>query len=131
MAKSTTAFATPSFYKKLPSLLEAYVESCRPPPDADPKKNSGKLANWAGFCRYVGCTLPDLLHLRDVNARLFDHLCVVFEDELLNHSPSPTIMSAYLKKRVGYIENAERDEREIACNQMNLIFEHNIEEDGA
>ncbi len=130
MTKRSTAFSGPSFIKRLPRLVEEYVESCRPPPDADPKKNAGRLPNLAGFCRYLGCALSDIQCLRDTNVRLFDRLCAVFEDELLNHSPSPTIMSAYLKKRLGYAEE-NADERSVACQQMNLIFEHDIEEDGA
>ena len=121
----------PTFCKRLPRLLEEYVASCRPPLDADPKKNPGRLANFAGFCRYIGCTLSELLRLREHNPVLFDRLCAVFEDELLNHSPSPTILSAYLKKRLGYADEERESEQEIACREMRLIFEHDISEDGA
>ena len=129
MSKRITDFQGPSFHKKLPVLIEEYVESCRPPADADPRKSIGRLPNLAGFCRYLGCALSDLQSLREVNARLFERLSAVFEDELLNHSPSPTIMSAYLKKRLGYAEEDDADAK--APAQMRLIFEHDIEADGA
>jgi hypothetical protein len=131
MSKRITDFQGPSFQKKLPVLIEEYVESCRPPADADPKKSVGRLPNLAGFCRYLGCALSDLQTLRTSNARLFERLSAVFEDELLNHSPSPTIMSAYLKKRLGYAEETSEDEKGADGVQMNLIFEHDIVHDGA
>lgn len=131
MSKRTAPTEKKDFQKKLPALLEEYLESCRPPPDTDPKRSVGRLPNLAGFCRYLGIGITDLRRLRDVNPPLFDRLTAVLEDELLNHSPSPTILSAYLKKRLGYAEDESGEERDVICRQMHLIFEHDIEEDGA
>ncbi|MBQ9773235.1 MAG: hypothetical protein IJW30_06025 [Clostridia bacterium] len=131
MSKSQVGVFKPSFCKRLPHLLEEYVASCRPPPEADPKKNPGRLANFAGFCRYLGCTLQELYRLRESDSTLFERLCAVFEDELLNHSPSPTILNAYMKKRLGYADEEKEDGQEIACREMRLVFEHDIAEDGA
>ena len=117
--------------KKLPRLLEQYVASCRPPPDADPKKNVGRLATLAGFCRYLNCGLRDFEALKEDDPALFDHVCAVLEDEALNFSPSPTLLSAYLKKRLGYAEDRSETEKESSCGEVRLIFEHDIEEDGS
>lgn len=60
-----------------------------------------------------------------------DWLCAVFEDEALNASTSPTLLTAYLKRRLGYVERAAKPEgSETECGMMRLVFEHNIEEDG-
>ena len=60
-----------------------------------------------------------------------DWLCACFEDEALNASNSPTLLSAYLKKRLGYLEKQSKGEQsESECGLMRLVFEHDIEEDG-
>ena len=117
--------------RKIPRLLRDYVEACRPPPDADPKRNGGRLATLAGFCRYLNCGIRDFEVLKDCDPALFDHVCAVLEDEALNFSPSPTLLSAYLKKRLGYAEGRSETEKESSCGEVRLIFEHDIEEDGA
>ena len=47
--------------------------------------------------------------------------------EALNADVSPTLLSAYLKKRLGYEKNAGS---EICDGQLRVIFEHDITEDG-
>ncbi len=117
--------------RELLAKLQAYLESCRPPPESDAKKNAGRLPNLAGFCRFLGRTLADLEELAHTSPVLYGRISAILEDELLNFSPSPTLLSLYLKKRLGYLEENDAGERETACGQVRLIFEHDIEEDGA
>ena len=63
--------------KRLLVLLEDYVKSCRPPPEADAKKASGKLANLAGFCRFLGCGISHLQKLCSEVPRLYDLICTL------------------------------------------------------
>ena len=52
----------------------------------------------------------------------------MLEDEALNSSLSPTLISAYLKKRLGYASDSSAESSE---NQLQIKFEHDIFEDGA
>ncbi len=110
--------------------LEEYVASCHPPPGTDTKKNPGRLANLAGFCRYLGRASADLEALSRSHPSLYGRISTILEDELLNFTSSPTILGAYMKKHLGY--GGETDERrEADCGQVRLVFDHDIEEDGA
>ncbi len=114
--------------KKLPLELECYIESCRPPPDG--KKSEGRLPNVAGFCRYLGIGTDELEQINEYNPKLYGKLTAIFEDELLNFSPSPAILGHYLKRRLHY--NAEEPEKTLTdCGAVQLVFEHDIAEDGA
>ncbi len=59
----------------------------------------------------------------------YDALLAVFEDEALNSGLSPTVVSAYLKHRLGYGEKTE-EKTAVASEGVKLIFEHDIFEDG-
>ena len=110
--------------------LQKYLNSCRPPPDADPKQVHGKFPNIAGFCRFMGFGISDFEALRISHPEAANYIRTVLEDEALNaHSLSPTLAAAYLKRRLGY---ADRDMGggQAACGEMRLIFEHDIAEDG-
>ena len=114
--------------KRLLALLDEYVKACRPPPNAESKKASGKFANLAGFCRFLGCGISYLQALCSDTPRLYDLICTTLEDELLISSPSPSLLSYYLKKRLGYEEKEESSST--SCGEMRLVFEHDILEDG-
>ena len=114
--------------KRLLALLEEYVGACRPPPEADTKKAGGKFANLAGFCRFLGCGISYLQKLCSDAPRLYDLIFTTLEDELLISSPSPSLLSYYLKKRLGYDEKEETSSA--SCGEMRLVFEHDILEDG-
>ena len=116
---------------KLERYLHRYLESCRPPPDADPKRQIGKFPNLAGFCRSLGCGIAEFDLLRLSHPAAADYLSAVLEDEALNaHALSPTLASAYLKRRLGYAEKSEQTSH-TECGDVQVIFEHDIEEDGA
>ncbi len=112
--------------RKLPELMQRYVESCRPPTGTDPKKGGGRLATFAGFCSFIGCGISDIEALSEEDPSIWEQLCATLEDEVLNHTPSPTLLLAYLKKRLHYADAPEgRGEA------VKLLFEHDIGEDGA
>lgn len=115
---------------KLRSSLAAYLAGCRPPPDADPKHPGGSFPNLAGFCRFLGCGLSEYDALRATDPASADYLCAVLEDEALNAAaPTSTLVSAYLKQRLGYGEKAGQDNGE--TGEIRLVFDHDISEDGA
>lgn len=120
---------TPRGRQRLLKLLETYIAACRPPPEADDKRVSGKLANLAGFCRFLGCGISQLQALTAQVPQLYDLICTTLEDELLTASPSPSLLAYYLKKRLGYETGAEISGA--ACGEVRLVFEHDILEDGA
>ena len=95
------------------------------------KKGNAKFPNIAGFCRYLGCGTAALAQLEDRYPDQADLLLAIFEDETLNAALSPTLLSAYLKKRLGYADKTVKGEQnETECGLMRLVFEHDIEEDG-
>ena len=84
-----------------------------------------------GFCRALGCGPAAFAQLEEAYPELADWLSAVFEDEVLCASPSPTLLTAYLKRRLGYAEKPRvEEESEAECGLMRLVFEHDIEEDG-
>lgn len=112
--------------------LKEYLLSCRPPPDTDAKKTHCTFPNLAGFCRFLGCGVGALDELRVTYPVQYDQLCATLEDEALNFSLSPTVLTAYLKQRLGYGEKPDAMPSGSAeCGQLQLIFEHDITEDGA
>ena len=131
MSKERVELCNVKTCKRLPRLFREYVESCRPPPDADPKKNVGKLPNLAGFCRFLGCGIAEFERLRDYDPVLADHIRTALEDELLSVATSPTLLCLYLKRRLGYGTEEENPSKEISAGEVRLIFDHDIEEDGA
>ncbi len=117
---------------KLKSYIKRYLVSCRPPADAEPKKKaSGRFPNLAGFCAWLGCGISEVDALRLSHPAECDYLHAVMEDEALN-SPllSPTVASAYLKRRLGYGEKPE-NVSSAECGDVQVIFSHDIDEDGA
>ena len=111
-------------------MLEEYLKSCQSK-DEHEKKSYKQLPNLAGFCRAVGCGTAAFSQLEESYPEIADWICAVLEDEVLSFSPSPTLLSAYLKRRLGYTEKPRTEtESEAECGLMRLVFEHDIEEDG-
>ena len=109
----------------LSKKLKKYLRECRPPPDADPKKESGRLPNLAGFCASLGCGVRDTEVLRREYPAAHDYLLAVMEDEALNSNRSTTLLNTYLKERFGYGEKQED-----TPSMLQPVFEHDILEDG-
>ena len=117
----------------IPSLLaelDAYLKSCRCLDETDGKKKADGFPNLAGFCRYLGCGITTLEGVRLSDPTLYDHICAILEDEALNAEISPTVLTAYLKKRLGYSEKSD-DRSNVDCGEVRFIFEHDILEDGS
>ena len=109
----------------LPRKLKRYLRECRPPPDADPKKENGRLPNLAGFCASLGCGVGDAELLRRQYPAAYGYLLAVMEDEALNSNRSAALLNTYLKERFGYGEKQEDTPA-----MLQPIFEHDILEDG-
>lgn len=116
--------------ERLERLAEEYISFCKSAVEDErksSKKTSGRFPNIAGFCRHfrIGASEYECLALK--YPAEFEKLGVMFEDEALNSDVSPTILSAYMKKRLGYDRESER---EISDGQLKIVFDHNIMEDG-
>lgn len=120
--------------------LEKYIKSCR---DADElsadgsedesakkkrsRRNGGRFPNLAGFCRYHRISIRDLDALSKEFPEQINMLYAILEDEALNSGLPPAVLSAYLKKRLGYEKELSSEEGE---EHLTIRFEHNIFDDG-
>ena len=117
---------------KILNLLNEYIIAC-----ATTKSNTEGIKetkasttflfpNLAGFCRFLNISTSELEELGKKFPEHYNRLLTILEDEALNSKLSPTIVSAYMKKRLGY------DKIPLAQNntQLEIKFEHDIFEDG-
>ena len=104
-----------------------YVELCR---SEAVGKSKGRFPNLAGFCRYLGVGVEALEEIFRGSPEEYGALCAVFEDEALNSELSATLISAYLKQRLGYGEPRETKRASCELPEVKLIFDHDIFEDG-
>ena len=116
---------------RLWEYLDAYLERCRES-SKDAKRGSGGFPNLAGFCRYLGCGLQEAEAFRSSYPAEADRINTVLEDEAFNNGGqlSPTLLSAYLKHRLGYGDKSEAVSG-TDCGEVRVVFEHDISEDGA
>ena len=123
--------------KTLNRILEKYIRSCKTygtdsngeqMQKATSKKAIGRFPNVAGFCGYYRISVEDLEKLAKEFPEEIAYLYTILEDEALNSGLPPAVLSAYLKKRLGY----EKDERKapFSSEQMSIRFEHDIFNDG-
>ena len=115
---------------RLNAKLTSYLDECRPPTDENPRRKrngaeDGRIPNLAGFCRSMGCGLSAFEELLDEFPQFADYLSAVFEDEALNAIRSPAFWNAHFKERFGTRQVPSDDTAPV------LVFEHDIEEDGA
>lgn len=117
----------------LHALAEEYIVFCTDSAEIEPsdkKRDSRKkkrFPNVAGFCRYFHIGETEYRCLSKKFPEEFDRLSALFEDEALNSDISPTVLSAYLKKRLGYEKSVGT---EVCDGQLRVVFDHDIEEDG-
>lgn len=113
---------------KIVDAIGDYVLRCRVEPCGNPK-SAGRIPNVAGFCRSLGVTLSDFERLRKTRPEHHGAICAALEDEALNSQMTATILSIYLKHRLGYSE--DREEVGVTdSGQLRLIFDHDAFEDG-
>lgn len=116
-------------------LFEEYILFCYKVDEDDTcsqdkksaKKPKRRFPNMAGFCRYIGISEGEYERLSGEYPEAFDKIKMSLEDEALNADVSPTIISAYMKKRLGYEKNTVS---EVCDGQLKIVFEHDILEDG-
>lgn len=114
--------------------LEEYISLCHPPAKPDEERprsrasspSTDRFPNLAGFCRFLGCSTEEWLTMEREHPILFGRLRAVLEDEALNATLSPTLIGAYLKRRLGYDNPTDARTSE----QLTVRFEHDIWEDG-
>ena len=116
-------------------ILEKYIESCHRRETSDDeasskkrsKKSGGRFPNIAGFCRYYRVSIRDLDTLSGEFPEEINMLYAILEDEALNSGLPPAVLSAYLKKRLGYDKELSDT---LSDEHMTIRFEHNIFDDG-
>ena len=118
----------------LQRTLEHYIQICRVPAEEvgsdgtkKTKRTSVRFPNLAGFCRYRKISMEELAALAEEFPSEMATLYAVLEDEALNSGLPPPILSAYLKKRLGY----EREFDSAGGEEVRIRFEHDIYADGA
>ena len=112
----------------LARLVEEYILTCSREGEG---KRSGRFPNLAGFCRYLGMGVEQFSLAMKERQEEYDALCAVLEDEALNSGLSATLISAYLKRHLGYGEKVDTaGKSSMELDQLKLVFEHDIYEDG-
>lgn len=121
---------------EITTLLNQYLLNCHSEQfkdlsdnDKESKKKKSKEAvfpNLAGFCRFIGVSTNELEYFGKSNPYEYGKILTVLEDEALNSGLSPALVSAYLKKRLGYDASRPLEN----SSQLEIKFEHDIFEDG-
>lgn len=104
-----------------------YIAACR---NEVLGKNKQRFPNLAGFCRHLGIGIEVLEEALKDDPRIYGVICAVFEDEALNSELSPTVVTTYLKQRLGYGEKVEPKRAALELPEVKLVFDHDIFEDG-
>lgn len=115
--------------KEIDTVLGDYILSCRQEAGGNPK-SAGRIPNVAGFCRFLGVTLSDFDRLRSTRPEIHGAICAALEDEALNSQMTATILSIYLKHRLGYSDDKREEKSVTDTGQLRLIFDHDAFEDG-
>ncbi len=90
-----------------------------------------KFPNLAGFARSLGVGVDGLKRLRETYPEQYSGIMTLFEDEALNALQTPAVITAYMKEHFGYGEKKEgRDASSDGVGRLQLVFEHDIVEDG-
>ncbi len=112
----------------LGSALAEYLEFCRKNGEAG--KPSARIPNVAGFCRFANCSTRELDALARSHPEEHSALCTALEDEALNSPMSATVLSAYLKLRLGYSGERTEESSVTDSGQLRLVFDHDAFKDG-
>lgn len=112
------------------ALFEDYLRFCRSESECGSSKNAGRIPNIAGFCRFADSTLSEFDRLKKTRPELHGALCAAFEDEALNSAMPPSILSIYLKLRLGYSGESAEETGITDSGQIRLIFDHDAYRDG-
>ena len=129
-APSRTALEKAADEGSIVHIFDDYLLFCRSDRVGGGRKNAGRLPNVAGFCRFTETTLSDFERLRHTRPEVHGAICAALEDEALNSEMSASILSAYLKLRLGYSGESDEATRVADTGQIRLIFDHDAFEDG-
>lgn len=127
---SRTALERLADEDKMTDALSRYLASCHPEKEDGKTKRAGRIPNVAGFCRFLGATLSDFDRLRKTRPDHHGALCAALEDEALNSGMTATILSIYLKYRLGYTGEKDEEGGVTDSGQIRLIFDHDAYRDG-
>ena len=118
--------------KQVHRILDHYLRSCRDEAGAEEgergraRRSRERFPNLAGFCRYLRIGLVELEAIRREFPTETEEIYLTLEDEALNSGLPPALLSAYLKKRLGYEKELQGTEEPATV----VRFEHDIFEDG-
>ena len=118
--------------KQINQILERYILSCRYEGEENEgersrsRRSKDRFPNLAGFCRFLKIGTRELEQLSHEFPNEMEGLYLTLEDEALNSGLPPALLSAYLKKRLGY----EKELRAVEESPLQICFEHDIFEDG-
>ena len=119
---------------EITALLNQYLLNCHANQTSENEEDSKKkksrhdciFPNLAGFCRFIGISTAELEAYGKKHPDEYGRALTVLEDEALNCGLSPALVSAYLKKRLGYDGGKIQE----TGSQLEIKFEHDIFEDG-
>ena len=121
--------------KQVSRILELYLRFCRNEEDEEEGEGKGRargkiktrFPNLAGFCRYLKIGTREFEQIVREFPKETEEIYLTLEDEALNSGLPPALLSAYLKKRLGYEKELQSGEEP----SLQIRFEHDIFEDGA
>ena len=105
-----------------------YIEACAA--ERTGAKGRTRFPNLAGFCRTLGIGVDVFEKEMEAYPEVYGAICAMLEDEALNWEWSATLVSAYLKKRLGYGDKGEEPRSVCESAETRLVFEHDVFEDG-
>ena len=117
--------------RRLLHLAERYILDCRGGDEGVEKR----FPNIAGFCRFLGISRRRYEELGELYPEELGIIEATFEDEALNNGCiSTSLLSLYLKARLGYAEAKSEKASGGAVRsdngRLSVIFEHDILRDG-
>ena len=92
-------------------------------------KSVERFPNVAGFARRLGVGVSSIKSIENKWPEQYGALLAIFEDEALNSEKNATILNAYIKERLNFGEKKEGSAI-LPRGDVQLVFEHDIEEDG-
>jgi len=108
--------------------VRSYIERCRE--TSEGSRGKGRFPNLAGLCLALGVGIEAFEREMESRPQVRDMICTVLEDEAINFDPSTSMISTYLKKRLGYGDKSGGGHTSCEAGDLQVVFEHDIFEDG-
>lgn len=103
--------------ERLLPLTETYIDHCI---------ENHRMPNLAGLCRFLGISMASFERLSESHREQIARIRDALEDEALNSDMSPSLLSGYLKKRLGYGDEDKTEGEDTVV----VVFEHDALRDG-